>query len=415
MSHTDEEKRVAEAKAAQENGAPLTKEYKITCIRQAQQLAAACDFAKAEDLFCQVGEIDNAIMMYKKCRDYNAVIRLVSKHRPQWLLKMHLSLGQQLESEGDYARAETHYVEAKEWMKAVTMYRERKLEVEANRVAETHCADRWKSLRVAKDKEAQPLGGTAAAQESAPTSACSPERATYANIKAPSPERARQYALQNEETYVKRHDDRNAFVDNDHQLIGEADVWLQSLGNMIEHDATAAILAPTGQSIGQLSVEVNPLDKNNEEGPWEDDREDLDPFVEDPQQLLNQKINCIVKVKKATFDVDLKAALGQCKYCDTFVRYKFDSSDDSEEFTETPKFPACAVEVEYKSSQKHSINVTPPVLKLLVKGRIVFQVYGKIATQFAGRGVADRLPAGWKRVTAYEDPEGKLHHTLPPR
>jgi len=114
------------------------REKKLACIRQAQQLAAASDFAKAEALLLQVGEIDNAIMMYKKCHDFSAVIRLVSQYRTPWLLQTHLALARQLESEGDLALAEHHYVEAKEWRKAVTMYRNNKLETEANRVAKAH-------------------------------------------------------------------------------------------------------------------------------------------------------------------------------------------------------------------------------------------------------------------------------------
>ena len=62
---------------------------------------------KAEELL-QVGEIDNAIMRNRRCRDFSAVIRLVSKYRPNWLLTMHLTLGQQLESEGGVVGRATH-------------------------------------------------------------------------------------------------------------------------------------------------------------------------------------------------------------------------------------------------------------------------------------------------------------------
>ena len=104
MSHPGDGQGVAEAKTA------ATKNWE--CIQQAQQLAAACDFAQAEELFLQAGEIDAAIMMYKERHDFGAVIRLVSTYRTPWLLKTHLALARQLKSEGNDPLAEHHYVEA---------------------------------------------------------------------------------------------------------------------------------------------------------------------------------------------------------------------------------------------------------------------------------------------------------------
>eukprot|EP00759_Apiculatamorpha_spiralis_P045287 PhF_6_TR42131/c0_g1_i1/m.63637 len=226
-----------------------------------------------------------------------------------------------------------------------------------------------------------------------------------------------QYAVQNEQQFVNRPDDGNPFVDNDYQLLGEADVWLQSLGNMIEHDAAASILAPTSNCIGQLHVEVNPLDRNGDEGPWDDDeRMALDPFVERPEDLMGQTIGCIIKVKKAVFEVDVKSGNGQCKYCDTFVRYYLDGSLD-EGPTETNHVSQCTVEAGFNFSRKHKVAVNQEVLKTFTKGRLVFQVFGKMASNKFNdwkEKNSGRLPAGWKRVTAFEDPEGKLHHTLPP-
>jgi len=189
MSHPDDQKRETnDNKAADEHASAVTTEQKITsigqaglalvkglstqggqageewdqklaCVRQAQQHAAACDFAQAEQLLLQIGEIDNAIMMYQKCRDFNAVIRLVSQYRPNWLLKMHLAIAKQLEGEGDYPRAEHHYVEGKAWMKAVTMYRERKLEAEADRVAKAHAEQGTDSTKENAAKNGQTTEG----------------------------------------------------------------------------------------------------------------------------------------------------------------------------------------------------------------------------------------------------------------
>ena len=58
-------------------------------------------------------------------------------------------------------------------------------------------------------------------------------------------------------------------------------MWLQSLANMIEHEADASILAVTGQNEGRIKVSIMPCDQHGKEGPWDDD-EDNDPFVDDP-------------------------------------------------------------------------------------------------------------------------------------
>merc|ERR1712000_453019 len=56
-----------------------------------------------------------------------------------------------------------------------------------------------------------------------------------------------QHAQDNEETFeVPQEADKNPFMDNEYQLIGEADVWLQSLGNMIEVEVDPPILGLSG-------------------------------------------------------------------------------------------------------------------------------------------------------------------------
>eukprot|EP00760_Papus_ankaliazontas_P035970 PhM_4_TR811/c0_g1_i1/m.62923/K19676/IFT172; intraflagellar transport protein 172 len=107
-------------------------------VEQAQQLEAVGDYSRAEHLLVNVGEVDRAISMYKQARDFTSVIRLVTEHRHEWLLKTHLALAQQLEKEGNYKQAEHHYVQAKEWAKAVNMYREHNLWDDAIRVAKVH-------------------------------------------------------------------------------------------------------------------------------------------------------------------------------------------------------------------------------------------------------------------------------------
>lgn len=59
--------------------------------------------------------------MYKKAKRYDAMVRLVGKHRPDVLKETHQYLAQQLEMEGSLKEAENHYAEAGEWLSAVNM------------------------------------------------------------------------------------------------------------------------------------------------------------------------------------------------------------------------------------------------------------------------------------------------------
>ena len=90
---------------------------------------------EAELLFIKVNEPDLAINMYKKQRKYDAMVRLVAKHRKELLKETHQFLAQHLESEGNLKDAEHHYCEAGEWLSAVNMYRSNDQWEDAIRVA----------------------------------------------------------------------------------------------------------------------------------------------------------------------------------------------------------------------------------------------------------------------------------------
>ena len=59
--------------------------------------------------------------MYKKAKQYDAMVRLVAKHRPDLLKETRQYLAQQLEMEGSLKEAEQQYAEAGEWLSAVNM------------------------------------------------------------------------------------------------------------------------------------------------------------------------------------------------------------------------------------------------------------------------------------------------------
>eukprot|EP00669_Euglena_mutabilis_P006455 TRINITY_DN2068_c0_g1_i2.p1 TRINITY_DN2068_c0_g1~~TRINITY_DN2068_c0_g1_i2.p1 ORF type:complete len:916 (-),score=316.03 TRINITY_DN2068_c0_g1_i2:289-3003(-) len=175
----------------------------------------------------------------------------------------------------------------------------------------------------------------------------------------------------------------NPFIDRDYQLIGECDVWLRSLANMIEHHADPSILSVAGRVEGRARISIMPCDSNGKEGPW-DDTEELDPFVDDPSELLDEEVRFRVKIHNAVFDAGDRA---YCRYQNTFVRYNINPSDPASEWVETEKNAECTFNPKYNFKKLHTLTVTPDVLKLLLRGRIIFQVWGKIATEPTDDGV----------------------------
>eukprot|EP01065_Artemidia_motanka_P031400 TRINITY_DN3774_c0_g2_i1.p1 TRINITY_DN3774_c0_g2~~TRINITY_DN3774_c0_g2_i1.p1 ORF type:complete len:967 (+),score=200.36 TRINITY_DN3774_c0_g2_i1:49-2901(+) len=254
-----------------------------------------------------------------------------------------------------------------------------------------------------------------------------------------------QHAQDNDIKFEEPAPEQNPFVDLEDQLIGEANLWLKSLGNMIEHSADLKVFTAVGGTEGKLYVEVNPLDKNGDEGPWEGDREDLDPLVEAPAQLLDTEIGFVVKVKKLQFDVDISDGTGHAKFDNVWVRYKIDVSDHEEQWKQSDPSSQGTLTPEFNYSQKEKRVVDKSFLQHIEKGRIFFQVWGKLSdtarrptTATDGRNVRKRqqeerqtalrdlnatiallrqglpsLPPGWEAVAVYRHPDGGLHSHPP--
>lgn len=219
-----------------------------------------------------------------------------------------------------------------------------------------------------------------------------------------------QYAVSNDQAFSVPDD--NPFVDNGYQLVGEAVVWLQSLSNMIDLDTNPSVLSPAGQPEGALHVLIVPLDKNGGEGPWEGDREHLDPFVDSPEDLKNKDIQFAIRVQKMNFDVDIKKG-GLPKYRDVFVSYSVQNVDD-DEVVDTAHDTSGSIEVKFGHTHRFKRFVDDQFMTLLLKGKITFSVYGKLTDQLPA--VAQNLvvlPEGWRKVTAFQDPDGKLHLSPP--
>lgn len=103
--------------------------------RRARELEAGHKFKEAEKMYLTVKEHDLAINMYKKARQYDQMVRLVSLYRKDLLGETHAHLAQALENEGNFKEAEKHYCDAKDWKSAVQMYRANDMWDDALRVA----------------------------------------------------------------------------------------------------------------------------------------------------------------------------------------------------------------------------------------------------------------------------------------
>lgn len=92
-------------------------------------------------MYLVVEEFDMAINMYKKCGQYDNMIRLVAKHRPNLLKETHLSVAQKLQKEGNLKGAEQHYIDAGAWRGAVEMYKSHSNWEEAVRCSKLYGTD----------------------------------------------------------------------------------------------------------------------------------------------------------------------------------------------------------------------------------------------------------------------------------
>lgn len=125
----------------------------------------------------------------------------------------------------------------------------------------------------------------------------------------------------------------NAFQDNNYQLpemdpnedpfidqmeplmIGTAIYKLEPLAYLMDNPTSVSIVSSTSQICGKLEINVSPVDTDGESEVPEDN------FPDDPMDLLGQRIDFVVEIKKA---IDLPADF--CK--DVYCEYQFYIDDD---------------------------------------------------------------------------------------
>jgi len=90
---------------------------------QAKELEAKGRYKEAEKLYVTINDNAAAILMYKRTKNYDALIRLVRQYYPDKMKDTEITIAKELEQEKRYKEAEIHYVQAGDWKSAANMYR----------------------------------------------------------------------------------------------------------------------------------------------------------------------------------------------------------------------------------------------------------------------------------------------------
>ena len=90
---------------------------------QAKELEAKGRYKEAEKLYITINDTTAAILMYKRTKNYEALVRLVRQYYPDKLKDTQTTIAKELEQDKRYKEAEIYYVEAGDWKAAANMYR----------------------------------------------------------------------------------------------------------------------------------------------------------------------------------------------------------------------------------------------------------------------------------------------------
>ncbi|KAI3378372.1 hypothetical protein SNEBB_000136 [Seison nebaliae] len=114
------------------------KEISETFMELAKQLGTQCKHREAEKLYIKLGDVKAAVKMYYDANMYDSVVRLVKEYEPNILSQTHGKLAENLIKTKNYRHAESHYVSAEMWSKAVDMYKKIDQYEDAFRVAKVY-------------------------------------------------------------------------------------------------------------------------------------------------------------------------------------------------------------------------------------------------------------------------------------
>lgn len=94
-----------------------------TYSSQAKELESKGRYKEAEKLYVTINDNTAAILMYKRVKNYEALIRLVRQFYPDKLKDTQITIAKELEQDKRYKDAEIYYVESGDWKAAANMYR----------------------------------------------------------------------------------------------------------------------------------------------------------------------------------------------------------------------------------------------------------------------------------------------------
>jgi len=153
----------------------------------------------------------------------------------------------------------------------------------------------------------------------------------------------------------------NPFIDEPEPLlIGEGYYSLEALANFIDNPATINLIGTTFEVHGKLDVNIIPVNPDGTD-------EELELIPDEPSDLIDQRIDFMVQIDKAT---DLPEDL--CR--DVYVEYQF-YLDQTKYKSEVCKGKNRNPDINYK--HKHTCEiVTKMLVEYLEKDVMVFRVYG---------------------------------------
>lgn len=187
----------------------------------------------------------------------------------------------------------------------------------------------------------------------------------------------------------------NPFLDSEYQLIAQSSkAYLNCLANMEGGSIDPRLRSLFFADRGKLSISLVPMDQNGGEGPWDEEGDELDPFVNDTSELVGKNIKFAVKLHSLELNEDIRAS-----YKDVWIRYatfRYEKENSEpkilNEFmdwsetntkhyfvdTDEKQIPEEVIEMEACKVFDFE-NVTAEFAENLQEGFIVFQVFGKVA------------------------------------
>jgi kinesin family protein 1 len=178
------------------------------------------------------------------------------------------------------------------------------------------------------------------------------------------------------ERYQRQKEQDDPFNDDEPQLIGEADIWLQSLANMMEFDCDAPVISVLSKTEGRMNVSLLPCDSEGGVGPWEDD-DCMDPFVEEPTELLGQTIQFRIRIHDTIFNTKVEKS-SACRLSHTWCRYKLNIGDADEPWSSTPVCKQNTFNPKFAFEKEHTLEITEQTLNFLRTGKIIIQIWGNM-------------------------------------